>query len=147
MGLKKTEDLIELKNSKKKLIDFLWRKERSIYDIRKNLNVSQRRVNQIVTELNDIGILMHHNVNYTKFFRLERNKISVKHETDKFRSDVAFLIGALVVSIILSSYVFFSFWFMGGATFSVMVIFGLTLYKIFKTTDVTRYFYKPTKSR
>ena len=148
MGKGKRDILVELQNSKKKLIDFLWRKEKSIYDIRKNLNISQRRVNQIVTELNHAGLFMFHDNNDgVRMVKLEKDNIIVKHETEKFIPDLSLMLVILALSAITSAFILFSYKVLLWGIFSTGMMFIYILYKIFRTPDITRFFYKTARKK
>lgn len=147
MGLKKAEDLTELTNSKKNLVDFCWKKERSMPELRKKLNVSNRRVEQIVSELNDSGILMYHSISGIRHFDLKHKKIIVKHETSKFLPYLYVMLFGTILSIMSSMFIIYSYKFLMGSISMMGIMLIFLIYKIFKTPDVTRYFYKTRRHR
>lgn len=132
--------LLELTNSKKQVIDLLWKGEKSLVEIKKNMDVGSRRVEQIIGELNEAGALLHHYKGSVRFERVDKTNIKIKHETDKFVPDVILMVGILFMSVVISFYVWFSLKFFIMSLISIIPITILTSYRILKTPSLKHYY-------
>jgi len=146
MGLKNGGNS-EFTGARKELIDFCLNDERSIYDVRKKLNVSPRRIDQIISELNDAGLIYFHDVNGVKTIAMKKNKIKIEYETHQFFPYLYVMLVGTVLSILSSVFIIYSYKFLVGATFMTGVMLVFFIFKILNAPDIRHYFLKNQHKR
>ena len=138
--------LIELTNSRRKLVFFLMGGEKSEYDIRRHLStVTTTWVNKVLETLNHSGVILNRmSEDNEKMFSLNKENIVIRRTTDKFVFDFFYIIAILIVSFIMSIFVV-SIQFLFGSLFTVILISVFMGYRLFRTPDMKKVFYKKTE--
>lgn len=146
--------LVEITNSKRKVISHLMRKKECTRQELRDIfgkSITRQWFHQMIDGLNHEGVLLSRTGKMGEdLVTLDRTKIITRRETDRFKSDlilmavvmgiclmITFAFVYTVVIIITSAIMF-----MVGSAFSLFLVTLYITYKVFRTSDVVRYFYK-----
>ncbi len=132
--------LTELKNSKRKLVLFLMKGPKTIYEIRDQLKVSDKWAKKITDDMNHNGVVSFRINGKTeeKTIILDTDKVKIRHKSDEFVPDLLVIIGTIFTSFLISSVMGPVFLF--GAIFAVIILTFRIMYKIFKIADIRQVF-------
>ena len=134
------EKLVELKESKRKLVLLLMDGEKTTYEIKEKLGISKSWLSEISKELNDNGVIeWGTDERGYNTLRLNKNKIKTEHTRDKFIPDFTILSIAILISLFVSFFTVIEVFF--GSLLVSIFMFCWFLYKVLRNPDYIKIFY------